>query len=291
MASGLFPVSRMAVPDKLIPTHRDARSFCGELGLLENQPGILSFSNPRRFVFSTEGERETSFVALINESNPKQLIWKAKLTVIASEVEHIFNLVRGHGHSVHINTGTHGNQQGFTIWDIKNEGANKIKLFAESKFLMEDLKLACDDENTSLITVSTYVPPIYPLKANHIIDAWCFSFNRLSVSRLDSKENQVGLILRGKCSLGHCTIREKVQDVFIGMGNFDFGRDLFEKSVCVKCDSVLDVQELLLFDCSYKVIKRVRGKKEIINESKKCDFQLKRILIGECEQLKIEASI
>jgi len=166
-------------PDHLSLLDRPVSSFYEELGLtkdpLSEQDGyqVFPFSNPKRFQFPLK-ERETSFVALFDKSRPNQLVWKAKRPIISQEVKHIFSFVKDLEHSVHINTGTHGDEQGLTAWDLKD--AKKVQDLAHSFFLNQDLRTACEDGNTSLQTISSYAPPIYPLGANHVIDAWCYSF-------------------------------------------------------------------------------------------------------------------
>jgi len=48
---------------------------------------------------------------------------------------------------------------------------------AEAKFIKQDFKIALKKKNVSLHIVSSYSGPIYPDKANDIINAWCYSAN------------------------------------------------------------------------------------------------------------------
>ena len=72
--------------------------------------------------------------------------------------------------SIHINTASHGNKEGKTIWHIPHASH-----LAETNFFLTDLKTILGDDQASIHLVSSYAGPIYPCNANHFIDAWCFS--------------------------------------------------------------------------------------------------------------------
>lgn len=96
-----------------------------------------------------------------------QLRWKSNGPIDFDDVKKIAQYFTRKGHSVHINTGGHGDSQGNSVY---NNPA-----YAEVQFIKEDIALAWNVSNLSIHIVSSYVKPIYPLQANHVIDAWCYS--------------------------------------------------------------------------------------------------------------------
>lgn len=180
MAIEIMPC-RLGVPDLLEPSRQSISDVAERLKLSEitssqDNCQVFSFTRPPKFQFPNSFRRESSFVALFNKARPHQLIWKAKKSVTGEEVAYIHSILKKEKYSIHINTGTHGNREGSTVWNVKDQGGKAIEKLAESLFLNEDVKLSSKDENTSLTTVSTHQSPIYPEKANHVIDAWCYSF-------------------------------------------------------------------------------------------------------------------
>lgn len=103
--------------------------------------------------------------------NEKQYIWRARRLVDQQDVYKLLKFLTGGEdpaayQSIHINTGCHGTagDRGEPDTRIKNETLNSIGLLKNS-----DLQ----DRNFSIEMVGPLTNPIYPPKANHIIDTMC----------------------------------------------------------------------------------------------------------------------
>ncbi len=94
-------------------------------------------------------------------------IWMGTRAVTGVDVLSIVKIAAQYKQAVHINTGTHGNKQGYTSYTQP--------FLAEKKFTKEDFSTAIKYANVSIHIVSQYSKAIYPHEANHIINAWCFS--------------------------------------------------------------------------------------------------------------------
>jgi hypothetical protein len=73
-------------------------------------------------------------------------------------------------HTIHVNTGTHGNKEGETIYNKPLVGD-----LAEGRFFDFDYSTLSKHKNVSLHSVSSLAPALYPSQAAHVIDAWCNS--------------------------------------------------------------------------------------------------------------------
>lgn len=104
---------------------------------------------------------------LIAVWSKQQIRWVAPQPMSASDVRSLVSHLEKYKQSIHINTGGHGNKSGEMVHDNPKH--------AEVKFIKEDVGTIWNKPNVSFHSMSSYSGPIYPKKANHVIDAWCYS--------------------------------------------------------------------------------------------------------------------
>lgn len=109
----------------------------------------------------------------VSEENPfvakarnGQITWLSEAPVNAQHVREIVELTTGMGRNLHINTGTHGDEEGNTV--TTNIGCG------EAGFSKQDMQAAWKKENVSIHIVSQASPAIRPDNID-VIDAWCYS--------------------------------------------------------------------------------------------------------------------
>jgi hypothetical protein len=89
--------------------------------------------------------------------------------------------------SIHINTGGHGNKKGDMVFVNNDKNRDDI-----TEFIKEDIQTVWKPLNVSIHIASTLSEPIYPdSKANHIIDAWCYSLNNQTVLKKLKETNRL----------------------------------------------------------------------------------------------------
>ena len=116
--------------------------------------------------------------SLVAQLQPNgQFIWKGVDTVNGTQVKAVGDLLTSHGQSVHVNTGTHGDINGMIPADGDFVLATRL---GDPTLLNQDtVSFTSIPNKTSFLQISSSVRPDYPEKANHIIDAWCFSSKTL----------------------------------------------------------------------------------------------------------------
>lgn len=110
------------------------------------------------------------FIALKGYSDVKeQMIWVSPAPIMGRHVKEVIELIKSNcpDQSIHLNTGGHGEINGETVFDNPD--------LAEIKFLEKDLETIWDTKNVSFHLMSSHSGPIYPTKANHVINSWCYS--------------------------------------------------------------------------------------------------------------------
>ena len=149
---------RLATLDTLVPK---PATKPGDIGL-EKIPKIAGES------ISTYRIRpESFFIAIKNENRKGQLIWKSIHKINVEDVNEIVVHLKRFGHSVQINTGTHGDDNGGSALDDPKK--------ADAKFLNQDIAANLRSNNVAIESVSSEKPLVYGRKANHVINAWCYS--------------------------------------------------------------------------------------------------------------------
>ena len=106
-----------------------------------------------------------------------QFIWKAVDVVNGGHSKDVGNLLTSHGQSVHVNTGTHGDVNGIIPAD--GDFVLATRLGYPAFFNQDTVSFTSVPNKTSFLQISSSVRPDYPEKANHVIDAWCFSSKTL----------------------------------------------------------------------------------------------------------------
>lgn len=105
-----------------------------------------------------------------------QIVWKAVDSCVAPEVEALGQFLIGQNQSIHVNTGSHGDHKGNMVSDVFKFERPQLQISADKRFFLEDIfSFRQDPTKASVHLISTEAKPIYPERANHVIDAWCFS--------------------------------------------------------------------------------------------------------------------
>ncbi len=177
--------SREAAPDCLVSAAKTIDGLVTNLGLIKTEENIYAVNATKSYSFPCEKIpndkwRPTSFRAYVHpnpDTGKEQFIWKASKQVIAEEVQDITECITRKRHSLHINTGTHGSEEGLTVFDIRCD-EQRVQEMASSDFINQDAKAIKDQPNVSRQVVHSYLGPIYPRKADHVIDAFCYSVKR-----------------------------------------------------------------------------------------------------------------
>ena len=123
-----------------------------------------------------------------------QMLWGANEEITKTHVQELVHFLLPFGHSIHINTGTHGSLQGHSVCQTQNATS------ASSRILQEDLKIEGTYPNVSIHIVSSYSSEIYPIEANHIINGWCYAGSANANSLPKHASTAPGLSLLAKCS-------------------------------------------------------------------------------------------
>ena len=132
----------------------------------------------------------------LESKNRPRYLWRAKDAVTDQEVKEIFDHLVKKYQTVHINTGTHGNEAGENVHDTQ-----KTK-YAHSGFLEHDILLSFVHENVSFHIVSTNSPEIRPKEANHIKIAWCYSASKTAREVKELAEKEVFVQINNSGNVG-----------------------------------------------------------------------------------------
>ncbi|MGE5195768.1 MAG: hypothetical protein ACM3JI_00380 [Anaerolineae bacterium] len=220
--------SRLQAADTLVAS--DFNIDPQKIGMVKLTDGCYTLSTEKKFLFKAKKKRSG------------QLVWGATAPITAEHVRKIVDLALRFNQSVHINTGTHGDSKGHTI--LTKRG------LAEIQFAKEDMSYIWGKHNVSSHIVSSYSGPIYPEKANQVIDAWCFSQN----SNNKAKEVKSGLYLTGRCTKCRSSKEIKIGDY--GVFNIIQQKSrLGDKTLCSsRCpDSTIEFETMMVHNAKHTV--------------------------------------
>ncbi len=143
-----------------------------DLNLQKNNKGYYSIKdNP--FLAIKFKDYWTSLDGFFGIKKQKDImVWVADQTITGSHVRKVVSHLKNYNQSIHINTGRHGNSNGDSLKDYPSK-------LTEGSFIREDFDFIKNMNNVSIHTVSSYSSAIYPKRADHVIDAWCYSKKEL----------------------------------------------------------------------------------------------------------------
>ena len=154
-------------PDDLVPGPKyTLPTQAKELGLVQTPQGryVLEASKEKRF-----------FVSSLASG---QLLWEADEPVHADDVKEILEAMTALDQSVHVNTGTHGTEDG----ELQPAGGKTFEFYLEDFGSITEL---AEKAKVSLHQVTSLYRPCLPPKANMVINGWCYSHRYGFASKVD----------------------------------------------------------------------------------------------------------
>ena len=138
---------------------------------------ILSSVDAGKWFFLSD---DNPTIVHFDKYGDQQYLWQAIQGCTSPETfEVVAHLVNQHDQSVFLNTGTHGNNLGYTSNDSANVANRAESWIADrevSLILDQRLFIEKDRPKMAYQIVTRDSPSVYPAGANHIIDTWCHSF-------------------------------------------------------------------------------------------------------------------
>ena len=159
-----------------------------------------------------------------------QILWESDGLVTKEDVKEVLHAMTRLDQSIHINTGTHGTADG----GLLTAGGNTID------FVFEDYRNIKELEETAKVSihmVTSQSDPFLPLKANMVINAWCYS---CMYGFADKVDLETGRIVEWTYRTLPRRLREILKQMLGDEESVDDAMECFVETSCSETDPDVD---------------------------------------------------